>query len=86
LHFCGLNISGRGIAIKGHRIFPPGSTIVLNVYCYDGVGHEECAVKEVVRLEGKVAWVSPVGSGILPEMGIKLKHGITAIRPFSIKN
>lgn len=55
------NLSERGIGITSQRVFPPKSKIVIHIFAGD----------RTLRLEGSVAWTSPVLPGRLSKMGVK---------------
>lgn len=55
------NLSEHGIGITANKVFPPKSRISVNIF----VGEEP------LRLEGIVAWTSPVLPGIHSKMGVR---------------
>src|SRR5574341_686712 len=64
------NLSEDGVGIKAHRMFPPRYKISIQIHMSDAdLG--ESGMSDIIKLEGTVAWVSPVLPGILPTMGIK---------------
>jgi len=67
------NLSEGGIGVKAHRVFPPRSKISLLLHL-DDANLEESSMAEIIKLEGTVAWVSPILPGILPTMGIKFSN------------
>lgn len=55
------NLSEHGVGITANRVFPPKSRVMVNIY----VG------EETLKLEGIVAWTSPVLYGVQSKMGIR---------------
>lgn len=67
------NLSEDGVGIKAPRMFPPRYKISIQIHMSDAdLG--ESGMSDIVKLEGTVAWVSPVLPGILPTMGIKFSN------------
>jgi hypothetical protein len=73
------NLSEDGIGIKSNRVFSSRSKIVIQI-CISGTDLQESSMDEIIKLEGTVAWVSPVLPGILPTMGIKFSNRSNDIR------
>ncbi len=67
------NLSEGGVGIKAHRVFPPRSKVSIQIHISDAdLG--ESSMNDIIKLEGTVAWVSPILPGILPTMGIKFSN------------
>jgi c-di-GMP-binding flagellar brake protein YcgR len=67
------NLSEGGVGIKAHRVFPPRSKVSIQIHISD-VDLGESSMNDIIKLDGTVAWVSPILPGILPTMGIKFSN------------
>jgi PilZ domain-containing protein len=73
------NLSEGGIGIKAHRVFPARSKISIQLHMNDA-DLEESSMNDIIKLEGTVAWVSPILPGILPTMGVKFSNRSSDIK------
>ena len=78
------NLSEDGVGIKAHRVFPPRSKISIQIHV-SGTDLEESSMNDIIKLEGTIAWVSPVLPGILSTMGIKFSRRSSDIRQIYIQ-
>jgi PilZ domain. len=64
------NLSEGGIGITTNKVLPPKSRITMHIY----MGNE------TLKIEGIVAWTSPVLPGIQSKMGVKFSSRTDDIR------
>ncbi|MGE5446334.1 MAG: PilZ domain-containing protein [Ignavibacteriales bacterium] len=78
------NLSEDGFCIRAQRVFPPRSKILIQIHL-GGTDLEESRMDEIIRVEGTVAWVSPVLPGIFSTMGIKFLRQSDGIKQIYVQ-
>ncbi|NIP37512.1 MAG: PilZ domain-containing protein [Candidatus Dadabacteria bacterium] len=66
------NVSPKGIGITTSRLFPKNAKLICDIYVNKAVSSKSDSDQQVIRTQGRVAWIKQGFPGQPSKMGIKI--------------